>query len=341
MTDGEQEKALVPLVRARRMLAEATTIEQIMHVANLAQRAADFAKAANLGLCASNQAKSIELDARRKAGDTLVTMKARGELARRGKPKMSQAATFTVEDLGLTRDQSARYQQEASVPNREYQRWKADRMETEELSAAGLRKLATGNERTAKEAKRQAERQKDYERVKGLKKFDAIIETGAKFSTIALDPPWDWGDEGDCDQLGRAKPTYATMPFDQLLALPIDRVADKNAHLYLWITNRSLPKGFALLEKWEFRYITTLTWCKPSFGMGNYFRGQTEHVLFGVKGSLPLKRKDAGTWFAADRGPRGHSSKPEEFYALVESCSPGPYMERFARDVREGWVCCD
>jgi N6-adenosine-specific RNA methylase IME4 len=72
--------------------------------------------------------------------------------------------------------------------------------------------------------------------------------------------------------------------------------------------------------------------------MGQYFRGQTEQVLFGVKGSQPLKRKDVGTWFAAPRGPGGHSSKPPEFLALVESCSPGPYLEMFARSKRDGWT---
>lgn len=165
-----------------------------------------------------------------------------------------------------------------------------------------------------------------------------IAARAARFATIVIDPPWDWGDEGDVDQLGRARPTYGTMPLSELLELPVSDLADDDCHVYLWITNRSLPKGFALLERWGFRYITTLTWCKPSIGMGNYFRGSTEQVLFGVKGSQPLKRKDVGTWFAAPRGPRGHSSKPVEFYDLVESCSPGPYLEMFARGGRNGWT---
>lgn len=143
---------------------------------------------------------------------------------------------------------------------------------------------------------------------------------------------------GDVDQMGRARPDYATMPYDMLLALPVSDKADTDCHLYLWITNRSLPKGFALLEAWGFRYITCLTWVKNSFGLGNYFRGQSEQVLFGVKGSQPLKRKDAGTVFHAPRGSQGHSSKPVEFYAFVESCSPGPYLEMFSRTARADWT---
>lgn len=188
---------------------------------------------------------------------------------------------------------------------------------------------------TEKEAARKERRQANLALVDSAANL-ATLE--GVFSTIVIDPPWDWGDEGDVDQMGRARPTYKTIPYDDLASMPIKRLSDKDAHIYLWITNRSLPKGFALIEQWGFRYVTCLTWCKPSFGMGNYFRGSTEHLLFGVKGSLPLERKDVGTWFEAPRGQRGHSSKPQEAYDLIESCSPGPYIDIFARNKREGWA---
>lgn len=170
-----------------------------------------------------------------------------------------------------------------------------------------------------------------------LVKATAPTPASATYKTILIDPPWNWGDEGDVNQFGRAKPEYATMPLEEIANLPIGTLSDKDSHIYLWITNRSLPKGFGLLETWGFRYITLLTWCKPSFGMGNYYRGQTEHLLFGVKGSCPLLRHDAGTWFAADRGEL-HSSKPDKIYEIIESCSPGPWLEMFARSKRAGWV---
>jgi len=197
-----------------------------------------------------------------------------------------------------------------------------------------INQVYTQIRREEKESTREARREENRQKVAET----PVIESGAKFATIVIDPPWDWGDEGDADQLGRARPTYGTMKFDELLALPVGDMADLDCHLYLWITNRSLPKGFALMEQWGFRYVTCVTWCKPSFGMGNYFRGSTEHILFGVRGSQPLKRKDVGTWFEARRGPGGHSSKPVESYDLIESCSPGPYLEMFARSERGGWV---
>lgn len=209
-----------------------------------------------------------------------------------------------------------------------------DQIDSGETSIGAAFQNLRRTERQKEREKRRAENQMKVEAVADPRD---ILPVG-QFSTIMIDPPWDYKDEDDGDYLGRSYPTYATMPIDQIRALPVGEFADANSHLYLWITNRSLPKGFGLLESWGFRYITCITWCKPSIGMGNYFRGSTEHVLFGVKGSQPLKRKNVGTWFQADRGPGGHSSKPTEFYDLIESCSPGPYLEMFARSEREGWT---
>jgi len=193
--------------------------------------------------------------------------------------------------------------------------------------------------RELKEQAREARREENRKKIAAVPEPEQTAAVAdAKFATIVIDPPWDWGDEGDQDQLGRARPDYSTMTIEQLEQLDVGGLSDEDCHIYLWITNRSLPKGFRLLEAWGFRYITAITWVKPHFGMGNYFRGQTEHVLFGVKGSQPLKRKDVGTVFTASRGDGGHSSKPKEFLDLVESCSPGPYLEMFSRCHRDGWV---
>lgn len=191
--------------------------------------------------------------------------------------------------------------------------------------------------REQKEAVREARRDENRAKVATVA-APTVLARGTQFATIVIDPPWDWSDEGDQDQFGRARPDYGTMTIEQLERLPVATLADDDCHLYLWITNRSLPKGFRLLEAWGFRYVTALTWVKPSFGMGNYFRGQTEHVLFAVRGSQPLKRRDASTVLHAPRGPNGHSSKPTEFAALVESCSPGPYLEMFSRTARPDWT---
>ena len=187
--------------------------------------------------------------------------------------------------------------------------------------------------RAEKLAKREETRQQNAKKVQTLSN---PLEAQGLFQTIVIDPAWDYSEEGDNDQFGRGRPDYCLMPIEEIEALPINKIADKNCHLYIWVTNRSLPKSFHLMDKWGFRYVTCLTWIKPHYGVGNYFRGQTEHILFGVKGSQPLKRHDVGTWFEAPRGER-HSAKPDEFYSLVESCSYAPYIDIFGRKEREGW----
>jgi N6-adenosine-specific RNA methylase IME4 len=134
------------------------------------------------------------------------------------------------------------------------------------------------------------------------------------------------------------KKAFINDTIEQVRAMPVPDLADPDGcHLYLWITNRSLPKGFGLLEAWGFRYVTMLTWVKPSIGVGNYFRNNTEHILFGIRGRLPLLVQDVGTWMEAPRGAR-HSAKPDEFYALIARCSPSPRIDIFGRGDRDGFV---
>jgi len=178
---------------------------------------------------------------------------------------------------------------------------------------------------------------RELKRRQDAEKLATVSTPEGKYRTIVIDPPWDWGDEGDVSQMGRSVPTYSTIPYNDLLKLPVSDLAMDDCHLYLWITNRSLYKGFSLIESWGFRYITTLTWCKPSIGIGNYYRNNTEHILFAVKGALRLLRFDKGTWFLAERG-KEHSQKPDEAYQLIAECSPEPRLDMFARSTHSGFV---
>ncbi len=178
------------------------------------------------------------------------------------------------------------------------------------------------------EARRIAERQADEKRVRHSPPIPA-----GKYRIIVIDPPW----PGPGDLRGGAP--YPTMTLDQIRALPVAALAAEDAHLYLWITNRHVIDGSAkaLIEAWGFRYENLITWCKPGLGVDpHYFRTNTEHAIFAVKGSLPIIPRNMGTWFNAPRG--SHSEKPDALYALVEKCSPGPYIDLFARRPRPGWA---
>ena len=115
----------------------------------------------------------------------------------------------------------------------------------------------------------------------------------------------------------------------------------ENCHLYLWVTNNYLRDGLKVIEEMGFRYVTMITWMKDRFGLGQYFRGKTEHCLFAVKGRQSYKeesgkRQQGVTGFMADR--REHSKKPEEMVEMIKKVSYPPFLEVFARTQREGWT---
>ena len=317
------ETALVRFDAARLALAEARRVDEVKDIRDRAEALRAYLKQAGAGLEMQNDVAEIKLRAERRAGEMLREMPGHGEQG--GNRRSSDIVQ--LEEIGIDKTQSSRFQLAASVPEGDFERHVADtKARHEELTTASVLRLAKGMEH---EEKREANA--------ALAEMVKPLHTLEPHPTIVIDPPWDFSDEGDVNQFGRARPTYTTLTYNQILSLPVAELAEKNAHLYLWITNRSLPKGFALMEHWGFRYIAALTWCKPSIGMGNYFRGSTEHVLFGVRGSLSLLRRDVGTWFSAPR-PGRHSAKPDEFFAMVERCSPGPWLEMFARKLRPGWT---
>jgi N6-adenosine-specific RNA methylase IME4 len=124
------------------------------------------------------------------------------------------------------------------------------------------------------------------------------------------------------------------------LYFDLDKIVDDNSHLYLWVTNNFLPDGLRVMREWGFEYKTMITWKKDRFGLGQYFRGNTEHCLFGVRGMVPYKiiegkRQQGITGFDAPRGE--HSVKPAEMRRMIEKVSTGPFLELFARQKTEGW----
>ncbi len=164
------------------------------------------------------------------------------------------------------------------------------------------------------------------------------------YATIVADPPWpDPHKLTGVTRVGRVKKDrgtekqYSTMTLGEIAHLPVTDLAEpQGCHLYLWTTNLHLPDTFAVMAAWGFVYKTTITWVKEGhLGLGRYFRTQTEFVLFGVKGSLRTTDQSQVNYFHAAKA--GHSVKPPHFGDLVERCSPGPYVELFARAPRLGW----
>lgn len=170
------------------------------------------------------------------------------------------------------------------------------------------------------------------------------------YSTVVIDPPWPMkgggtlrGREGFLDAGGASMPLpYRTMSLADIAALEVP--AARDAHCYLWATSGFLGDAFGVLAAWGFTYSTTLVWAKApiGFGLGGAYGIATEFVLFGRRGNLPALTKVGSNWFRwkrpyDQRGKPRHSAKPPEFFRIVEQVSPGPRLEMFARDRREGW----
>ncbi|MGD9866953.1 MAG: MT-A70 family methyltransferase [Hyphomicrobiales bacterium] len=170
---------------------------------------------------------------------------------------------------------------------------------------------------------------------------------GRRFSTILADPPWQFQNKtGKVAPEHKRLSRYSTLTLKEIKELPVSMLATEPSHLYLWCPNALLPEGLAVMEAWGFSYKSNLIWHKvrkdggpDGRGVGFYFRNVTEMILFGVRGknarTLAPGRKQVN--FLATR-KREHSRKPDEQYRIIEACSPGPYLELFARGTRPGWA---
>jgi len=166
------------------------------------------------------------------------------------------------------------------------------------------------------------------------------------FTTILIDPPWRFQNRtGKMAPEHRRLHRYRTMTIDEIKAMPVAVHARNPSHLYLWVPNALLGWGLEVMQAWGFEYKTNIVWYKvrkdggpDGRGVGFYFRNVTELLLFGVKGTLRTLKPGRTQVNVVTTRKREHSRKPEEVYKIIEACSPGPYLELFARERVEGWT---
>lgn len=166
------------------------------------------------------------------------------------------------------------------------------------------------------------------------------------FSTVLADPPWRFQNRtGKVAPEHRRLDRYSTLDMAEICALPVEDVVSTNAHLYLWVPNALLPDGLTVMSAWGFRYVSNIVWAKrrkdggpDGRGVGFYFRNVTELLLFGVRGHMRTLAPARSQVNIIETRKREHSRKPDEQYQLIEECSPGPYLELFARHAQPGWI---
>lgn len=166
-----------------------------------------------------------------------------------------------------------------------------------------------------------------------------------RYGAILADPPWRFTNRtGKVGPEHRRLRRYRTMTAEEIATLPVARLACPQSHLYLWCPNALVREGLAVLEAWGFTYKTNLVWLKvrkdggpDGRGVGFYFRNVTELLLFGVRGRLRTLAPGRRQVNVLMTRKEEHSRKPTEVYDLVQRCSPGPYLELFARQRVPGW----
>ena len=172
--------------------------------------------------------------------------------------------------------------------------------------------------------------------------FVDIYNTTKKYKTVYADPPWNEAGGGKIKR--GADRHYGLMTTKDIAALPIrDLIHPDGCHLYLWVTNNFLEDGLYVIKQWGFQYITLITWVKDKMGLGQYYRGITEHCIFAVtKNRLPYKtennkRCQGKTGFFEAKTI--HSRKPEQMRLMIEKVSYSPRIELFAREKKDSWDC--
>ena len=162
------------------------------------------------------------------------------------------------------------------------------------------------------------------------------------FVTIYADPAWPEVGGGRIKRGAARHYSLMTVETIQNMAEEVRRISQANSHCYLWTTNNFLPAALEVLAAWGYQYKTLITWAKDRFGLGQYYRGMTEHCLFGVRGNIPYQVRSDGvraqgrTLLLAQR--LKHSQKPEQMREWLMAVSPGPYLELFARHETPGWT---
>jgi N6-adenosine-specific RNA methylase IME4 len=175
---------------------------------------------------------------------------------------------------------------------------------------------------------------------------DFSREIKGQFCTVLADPPWKFQNStGKIAPEHKRLSRYPTLSLEEIKNIPVNKVTAETCHLYLWVPNALIQEGLEVMKQWGFTYKTNIIWYKirkdggsDGRGVGFYFRNVTEMILFGVKGKIRTLDPGRTQVNIIKSQKREHSRKPDELYEIIEKCSPGPYLELFARGSRENWA---
>lgn len=312
---------LTVLTDVERRLSAIRTVDEAKSIRDQAEALRVYAKSARKGLAIQNHAAFVKIQAERRAGELLAKI----ERSNGGRGKTGSSLSQVYEESDIAPATGKMWQTMASVPDERVRELAAEATDGgEEFTSAAIYRLAR-EERT---------------RVNDAKKLGPV-ETPplpqTKYRCIVIDPPWPMQKIDRDERPNQGKQLdYPTMSLEAIGELDVGSLADDaGCHLYLWVTQKYLPAGLALLEQWGFQYQCVMTWVKNVGFTPFSWMYSTEHVLFARRGSLALERLGLRLDFGA--AVTRHSEKPDVFYRRVIEASPAPRLEMFQRTAREGF----
>lgn len=314
--------AMIQSLDEVRAMIPSADLQEVLQIRDQAEAVRGWTEKHKRYQTASTKLSAVSLEASRRAGEHL------SKAVKAGNPQLSSSATISLSELGITRDQSSRWQRIASIPEAEFTRYVEEHIEQNEpCRIKEALRIAKVNAKKKKRKAREEAGELDAPCI------PSDLSTLSGYQTIYADPPWQYGNQGT---RAATDDHYKTMTVAQICALPISTVASDEALLWLWTTSGFLRESFDVIEAWGFTYKACWVWVKPQMGLGNYGRISTEFLMVGSRGGLIPDAKGDKNYLVAKRGK--HSSKPDEFRTIVERISPSPRIELFAREARPGWT---
>lgn len=303
----------------RRTLTESVDLAEIKNIRDQAEAIRHYVQTAALGLEMQNQAAEIKLIAERRAGTLLASLHLRG-----GDRKSEQwPNNLRLAELGISREESSRWQREALLPEEEFQEYLRQRKQQgKELTSDGLLRLARLRVETTRR-----DGQRDIRFATLQERIQELVREQQLFACIYANLPWPCG--------RKANPSIPRL-VQELGELPIGSLAASQSHLHLWTPPECLEEGLHVLRAWGFDYRASLVRTKDEADYGCYWRQAHEHLLLGVRGNLPFRDSSLPSWIDGHATPQAHSHC--EIHDLIERVSYKPYLELSGDYAAPGWT---
>lgn len=165
-----------------------------------------------------------------------------------------------------------------------------------------------------------------------------------KYGIIYADPPWHYRVYSKKGAGRSAESHYPTMTIEEIQALPVSELANKDCALFMWITFPLLKESLSVLSAWGFKFKTiAFVWIKQNrksdslfWGMGYWTRANAEFCVLATKGKPKRMAKNVHQVIVSHI--EEHSKKPDEARRrIVRLMGDLPRIELFARQKTAGW----